>query len=450
VGGGGVTTSILPPAPAVPRTRTGYNFPVDFEDTPEEAIFRAEARSWLDAHATPKGHPDDFSRSFFDVQVDWGVLVRQARAWQRTLFDGGWAGISYPKDLGGRGGTTMDELIFAQEMADFGVHNGPFVVAHTMVGPAILEFGTREQQERFVEPMLRGDEVWCQLFSEPGAGSDLASLSTRAERDGDEWVVNGQKVWTSAADHSDWGILLARTNSSAPKHRGITYFLLDMSSPGIDVRPLRQMTGDSHFSEVFLTDVRIPAANVLGGEAGIDQGWRAAIHTLANERNMIGSAQVDEDLVGLTALARASGRDGDPLVRQELARAHTSIELLRYLGFRMQTALSRGAEPGPETSVLKLVFGQHLRHSTRTGKALLGASGMLEGERGEWSGYFGYRFVWAPHAGIAGGTNEVQRNIIAERVLGLPSDRLASRPGAEPVPPRDGGVAVPVGSGDGR
>jgi alkylation response protein AidB-like acyl-CoA dehydrogenase len=407
---------------------------VDFEDTPEEAAFRAEARAWLEANAIPKGHPDDFSRGFFTLDANWDDLDARARAWQRRLFDGGWAGISYPKEYGGRGGTTMQEVIFAQEMANYGVHNGPFAVAHTMVGPAILEFGTEAQRERFIEPMLRGDEEWCQLFSEPGAGSDLASLSTRAVRDGDEWVVNGQKVWTSSADRSEWGILLARTDPAAPKHKGISYFLLDMATPGIEIRPLRQMTGDSHFSEVFLTDVRIPAENVLGGEAGVNQGWRAAMHTLANERNMIGSVPVDDDLVGLVALARERGLAGDPLVRQELARVHTAVSVLTFLGYRMQTALSHGREPGPETSVLKLRYGQHLVHSTNLAKRLLGAHGMLNGERDGWSGYFGYRFVWAPHSGIAGGTNEVQRNIIAERVLGLPAEPRPSSSGVVPEP----------------
>jgi alkylation response protein AidB-like acyl-CoA dehydrogenase len=405
---------------------------VDFDDTPDEAAFRAEARAWLDQHAVPKGHAEDFSRGFFEPHADWDVLDARTRAWQRRLFDAGWAGVSYPKEYGGRGGTTMQELIFAQEMAEFGVHTGTFAVAHTMVGPAILAYGTEAQKDRFIEAMLRGDEEWCQLFSEPGAGSDLAGLSTRAVRDGDEWVVNGQKVWTSSADRSEWGILLARTNPGAPKHRGITYFLLDMSTPGIDIRPLRQMTGDSHFSEVFLTDVRIPAANVLGGDDGIDQGWRAAMHTLANERNMIGSASSDDDLDGLVVLARERGLAADPVVRQEMARVLIAARLLDYLGFRMQTALSRGEAPGPETSVLKLVYGQFLRHSTGLAKSLLGPSGMLDGERGEWSGYFGYRFVWAPHSGIAGGSNEVQRNIIGERVLGLPAEPKPDRvvPGA--------------------
>jgi alkylation response protein AidB-like acyl-CoA dehydrogenase len=278
--------------------------------------------------------------------------------------------------------------------------------------------------------------MWCQLFSEPGSGSDLASLSTRAVRDGDEWIVNGQKVWTSSADSCEWGILLARTDPDAPKHRGITYFLLDMRSAGIDIRPLRQMTGDSHFSEVFFTDVRIPTRNVLGGESRVNDGWRAAIHTLANERNMIGSASVEEDLVCVTALAREAGLDGDPVVRQQLAKVKTNVELLRYLGYRMQTALSQGRAPGPETSVLKLLYGQHLRETMGFGKHLLGAAGMLEGAPGEWSGFVGYRFTWAPHSGIAGGTNEVQRNIIGERVLGLPGE-----PRSVPSVPETDGVS---------
>jgi alkylation response protein AidB-like acyl-CoA dehydrogenase len=409
---------------------------VDVEDTPEDALFRAEARAWLSEHATPKGHPDDISRGFFEPSADWDRLEALARRWQRRLYEGGWAGIGFPKEHGGRGGTTMQELIFAQEVRRTGEHAGIFAVAHTMVGPAILAFGTREQQERFIEPMLRGDEVWCQLFSEPGAGSDLASLTTRAERDGDEWVVTGQKVWTSSADRSQWGVLLARTDPAAERHAGITYFLLDMATPGIEVRPLRQMTGEAHFSEVFLDGVRIPADLVLGGEAGVGQGWPAAIHTLANERHMIGGAPVDDDVDGLTELARAGGRLADPTIRQGIARAHTAAQLLRWFGYRVETALSRGEPPGPETSVVKLLYGAHLRDASALGKRLLGAEGLLDGEPGTWAGYFGYRFVWAPHSGIAGGTNEVQRTIIGERVLGLPREPRPSGGEREARPTR--------------
>ena len=233
---------------------------VDFDDTPEEAAFRAEARAWLEANAIPKGHPDDFSAGHL---VD-GLLRGRAhqavtREWQGRLYDGGWAGITWPKAVGGRGGRPIESVIFNQEQARFGVAVGVFTVAIGMVGPTLLRHGTPEQQQRYLPAMLKGDELWCQLFSETEAGSDLANLSTRAELDGEEWVVNGQKVWTSSAPRAEWGILLARTDPDAPKHRASRYFLVDMATPGIDIRPLRQMTGDAHFSEVFLDEVRIPA-----------------------------------------------------------------------------------------------------------------------------------------------------------------------------------------------
>ena len=342
-----------------PGMRTRYRPSVDIDDSPDEAAFRLEARAWLAEHAPAKGSADDFSEGFFDPGADVTWLMARSREWQRTLWDGGWAGISYPSQWYGRGGTLSQEVIFAEEMAGFGVITGAFAVSHSMVGPAILEFGTDEQRHRFIPATLRGDEMWCQLFSEPGAGSDLAGLSTRAVRDGDQWIVNGQKVWTSNADTSQYGILLARTDPEAPKHRGITYFLVDMASPGIEVRPLRQMTGESHFSEVFLTDVAIPFSAVLGGPDGVGQGWRAAVHTLANERAMIGSSGTMADVGPALALARRTGQLDDPVVRQELAAAHTRMQILTYLGYRARTAISRGQAPGPETSVMKLAFAEH-------------------------------------------------------------------------------------------
>jgi alkylation response protein AidB-like acyl-CoA dehydrogenase len=411
---------------------------VDVDDTPEEAAFRAEAKAWLAANASPKGAPDDWSDGFFDVSMDDAELMAKSRDWQRRLWDGGWAGISYPKEWYGRGGSVVQELIFAQEMAQFGVSNGAFTVAHTMVGPAILAHGTDEQRERFLPAMLRGDEMWCQLFSEPGAGSDLAGLATRALRDGDHWVINGQKVWTSNAETSQWGILLARTDPDAPKHRGITYFLVDMASPGIEVRPLRQMTGESHFSEVFLTDVVIPATNILGGEAAINQGWAATLHTLANERAMIGGGGHMADVPGLIELAHRLGRTGDPTVRQELAAAHSRNEVLRFLGYRARTALAQGRPPGPETSIMKLFMAGHLTALGSLGKSLQGAGGLLTGGEdaipscvaavdadapsGVDPAILNWRFLYAPSIGIAGGTNQVQRSIIGERVLGLPRE----------------------------
>ena len=409
---------------------------MDIDDTPEEAAFRAEARAWLEANAPAKGSPDDFSQAFFDQHADVADTMRRNADWQRRLWDAGWAGISYPREWYGRGGTLMQEVIFAEESADFGVIAGAFAVAHSMVGPAILELGTDEQRHRFIPAMLRGDEMWCQLFSEPGAGSDLAGLVTRAERDGDQWVVNGQKVWTSNADTSHHGILLARTDPDAPKHRGITYFLVDMATPGIEVRPLRQMTGESHFSEVFLTDVAIPASAVLGGPGEVGNGWRAAVHTLANERAMIGGSQAMTDVEPVVELARRLGALDDPVVRQELAAAHIRMRIIAFLGYRARTALSQGQAPCPETSVVKLAFSEHFRRLSSLAKALQGASGMLD-DAGDGGGLLTWRFLFSPSTGIAGGTSEVQRSIIGERVLGLPREERPPEPSRAAITNRE-------------
>lgn len=292
---------------------------MDFDDTPEEAAFRAEARAWLEAHAIPKGHPDDFSAGIWSSAYREEEYVARCRAWQRTLFEGGWAGITWPTAVGGRGGRPIEQAIFNQEQARFGVSSAAFAIAIGMVGPTILAHGTRAEQARFLPAMLRGDELWCQLFSEPDAGSDLANLATRAVRDGDGWLVTGQKVWTSNATRAEWGILLARTNPDVPKHQGITCFLLDMATPGIEIRPLRQLTGEAHFSEVFLDRVRIPDVHVLGAPG---DGWRVAQTTLASERSAIAGGSGGADPPGLIALARQCGRDRDPIVRQALVEAH--------------------------------------------------------------------------------------------------------------------------------
>jgi alkylation response protein AidB-like acyl-CoA dehydrogenase len=402
---------------------------VDIDDSPDEAAFRLEARSWLRDHAPAKGSVDDFSEGFFDPDADVAWLMARSTEWQRTLWDGGWAGISYPRGWYGRGGTLTQEVIFDEEMSRFGVITGAFAVSHSMVGPAILAFGTDEQRHRFIPATLRGDEMWCQLFSEPGAGSDLAGLSTRAVRDGDQWIVNGQKVWTSNADTSQYGILLARTDPDAPKHRGITYFLVDMSTPGIEVRPLRQMTGESHFSEVFLTDVAIPTSAVLGGPDGVGQGWRAAVHTLANERAMIGGNGSMSDVAPVIALARRMGRLDEPVVRQALAAAHIRMQVLTYLGYRARTAISQGQAPGPETSVMKLAFASHFTELASLAKSLQGPAGMLADDGQPGSATLTWRLLFSPSTGIAGGSNEVQRSIIGERVLGLPREE---RPAVQP------------------
>ena len=397
---------------------------MDFDDTPEEAALRAEARAWLEANAIPKGHPEDFSAGIWTSAYTEDVYVARCRAWQRRLAEGGWAGITWPREVGGRGGRPIEAAIFNQEQARFGVSNGVFAIAIGMVGPTILAHGTPEQQRRYLPAMLRGDEVWCQLFSEPEAGSDLANVATRAELDGDEWVVTGQKVWTSTAERAEWGILLARTDLDAPKHRGITYFLVDMATPGIEIRPLRQMTGDAHFSEVFLDGVRIPTGNVLG-EVG--EGWRVAQTTLASERTAIAGGSGGADPPGLAALARAHGRSADPVVRQAVVEAHLRAELLRFLRLRSLTALSKGTRPGPETSVMKLAYARFMQQMTTTAIHVQGATGMLAGEHLPAGGVWTTKFLHAPSLRIAGGSDQVQANIVGERVLGLPPEVRTDR-----------------------
>ncbi|MFP5255627.1 MAG: acyl-CoA dehydrogenase family protein [Acidimicrobiia bacterium] len=403
---------------------------MDFDDTPEEAALRAEARAWLEANAIPKGHPEDFSAGIWTTAYSEDVYVARCRAWQRRLAEGGWAGITWPREVGGRGGRPIDAAIFNQEQARFGVSNGVFAIAIGMVGPTILAHGTPEQQRRFLPAMLRGEEVWCQLFSEPEAGSDLANVATRAELEGDEWTVTGQKVWTSTAERAEWGILLARTDVDAPKHRGITYFLVDMATPGIEIRPLRQMTGDAHFSEVFLDGVRIPTANVLGA---VGEGWRVAQTTLASERTAIASGSGGADPPGLAALARACGRAHDPVVRQAVVEAHLRSELLRFLRLRSLTALSKGTRPGPETSVMKLAYARFMQHMTTTAIHVHGATGMLAGDHLPAGGVWTTKFLHAPSLRIAGGSDQVQANIVGERVLGLPPEARTDRD----VPYRD-------------
>jgi len=288
-----------------------------------------------------------------------------------------------------------------------------------MAGPTIIARGTDEQRRRFLPPMRRGDEVWCQLFSEPGAGSDLAGLSTRAVRDGDEWVVNGQKVWTSGAHDSDLGILLARSDPDQPKHRGITYFLVDMRSPGVEVRPLRQMTGASHFNEVFLTDVRIPHDRVLGEVNG---GWAVAMTTLANERTMMGGGSSGPVVADLIELARACGADQDPTVRQGLAASWSRAQIMRYLGYRSRTRAAHGLPPGAEASVRKLVAAWNLKRNGELALAVQGAAGMLLDGDAPVGGRWQQSFLSAPSIRIAGGSDEIQRNVMGERVLGLPAE----------------------------
>jgi alkylation response protein AidB-like acyl-CoA dehydrogenase len=389
------------------------------EDSPQDAAFRAEVRAFLGAHATLRHGTDRTTLLSTDTSLEAELRhIATCRAWQRTLFDNGWAGITWPSEFGGRGGTQQQAKIFAQEELAYEVTNNALSIGLQMVGPTLLDHADDDQKERFLPPMLRGEHLWCQLFSEPGAGSDLAGLTTRAERDGDEYVVNGQKVWTSSAHVADWGMMLARTDWDVPKHRGISYFLVDMRSPGIEVRPLRQITGFAHFNEVFLTDVRVPAANRLGGPGN---GWRVAMTTLANERNMIGSGSgISFD--SILDLARAMGGDRDPALRQELAHSYTRFHLVAWLAGRARVRAQRGDHLGPEASVLKLLASQKVALDGDLVMALQGAGAMLRlGDApfdGMWQSYFLNQ--WSVR--IGGGTEQIQRNVLGERVLGLPAE----------------------------
>jgi len=400
---------------------------VDFDDTPNEAAVRKAARTWLEQNAPRRGAGTLATRRRWRDASPEAQLehVRACKEWQHKLFDGGWGGITWPTQYGGRGGTAIEQAIFNQEMARFEVGTGALAVGVGMVGPTLMEWGTDEQKSGHLQAILSGDEVWCQLFSEPGAGSDLAGLRTRAELSEGTWVVNGQKVWTSLAHHSDWAILLARTDPDVPKHKGITFFLVDMSSPGIDIRPLRQIDGVAHFNEVFLTDVRIPSSQVVGP---VDGGWRVTHSTLQSERAMIGGGE-GVRFEDLRALAHATWQTTDPVHRQELAKAYIRFQLLRFLGLRVQTSLSRGLPPGSESSVMKLSYSEHTAALADLALSLEGASGMLGIEGAPNGGYWQQQFLSQWSVRIGGGTDQVQRNIIGERVLGLPR---------EPDPARNG------------
>lgn len=384
-------------------------------DTPEEAAFRTEARAWLETHA-PRRSTDGSSGS--DHTRDLARHMQDCRNWQRVLYDNKWAGITWPEQYGGRGASAIQSAIFAEEMSQFDVATGAFAVSIGMVGPTLIAHGTPEQQQKHLGPILKGEEVWCQLFSEPGSGSDLASLGTRAVRDGDDWIVNGQKVWTSFGQFADYAILLARTDVDLPKHAGITYFILDMKSAGIEVRPITQITGVQHFNETFLTDVRIPHANIIGE---VNAGWKGAQTTLMNERSHIGSGS-SWTIEQLIQLARRRGLSQDANIRQGLAQAHARAETLRYMGFRMRTAMSQKRMPGPEALTLKLAYANHWRLTAELATEMLGADATLWGADAAEDNQWGQHLLGQFAIRIGGGTDEIQHNIIAERGLGLPRE----------------------------
>jgi alkylation response protein AidB-like acyl-CoA dehydrogenase len=391
---------------------------MDLRDSPEEAAFRAEVRAFLETNA-PRDLPD-----YYDDQVDHAAFLARSRAWQRTLYDAKWASITWPTEFGGRGKGPVEQIIWNQEQGRAGIGESLSLVGVAMAGPTLIAHGSEAQKQRYLDPMLRGDEMWCQLFSEPGAGSDLGSLATRAVADGDDWVVNGQKTWCTGGHYGDFGILIARTDASLPKHAGITYFVVDMKSPGVDVRPLREMTGMAHFNEVFLSDVRVPDANRVGPVNG---GWGVAMTTLMNERMAMGGLERMIPLEELMELAAANRDRIDARMRDQLAKLYGWVRSVQLLNDRIITKLSHGQMPAAESSVMKLAIARIFTQAAELGVALQGPHAL------ERQGFWQARFLGAPSIHIAGGTDVVQKNVAAERFLGLPREPRADadRPFAE-------------------
>jgi alkylation response protein AidB-like acyl-CoA dehydrogenase len=396
---------------------------MDFTLTPEQQSFRDEVRDWLGKN----------------LPVDWVARLRQGSDvprpeayrflsdWQRRMYEAGFVGLTWPKEYGGRGLSFMEEMILQEEMA---LHKAPPVLnilAIGMAGPTIIAYGTEEQKKRYPAKMLSCEEIWCQGYSEPNAGSDLAALQTRAVKDGEHYVVNGQKVWTSLAHVADWMMLLARTDPDVPKHKGITYFLVDMHSPGITVKPLKQLTGDEEFNEVYFDNVRVHDSQILGG---LNNGWAVGMTTLMYERLALGfglQVRLRIALDGLVELARHTTKNGapvtrDPVMRQKLAQLWIDTEVFKYTGARAITKLLKGELPGPEASTGKMMWVEGHQRLQELAMEIQGPySQIMKGSpRAVAEGLWQHTFLRSRANSIEGGTTEIQRNIIGERVLGLP------------------------------
>ena len=392
---------------------------MDFEFTEQEEAFRKEVRGWLEANL-----PDDLrGRAFASSRADLEE-VRKLRAWQRQMAQAGYVGMDWPREFGGRNAPITEQVILYQEMARA---ESPQLVNRggvSMLGPTLMKYGTPAQQRRFLPKILTAEELWCQGFSEPNAGSDLANLQTRAVRDGDHYVINGQKVWTSMGHVADWGFFLVRTDPNAAKHKGISFLLVDMKTPGIGVRPLRQMTGEAECNETFLDNVRVPVANLVGEE---NEGWAVAITTLAYERDLltfIRHISLRNALHRLVKLVRERGRGADPVLRQKIATLWIGEQVLQLNAYRSLTKILRGGQPGPEGSTSKLSWSQIDQELAQVATEVIGpASQIAPGspwapDEGQWEFYE----LLARGSGIRAGTSEILRNILGERVLGLPKD----------------------------
>ena len=380
---------------------------MDFDLSPEEKQFRDQVRAWLKANKPAE-----------DGDGDMKSFIANRRAWQRKLYDAGYVGLTWPKEYGGSGRSFMDQLILNDEMILAHAPEPINVIGLGMGGPVVIAHGTEEQKKRYLPPLLSGEEIWCQGFSEPNAGSDLSGLQTRAEDKGDHYVVNGQKVWTTLAHVARWCMLVARERKEANPRDGLTYLLVDMESPGIEVRPLVQITGDAEFNEIFFKDVVVPKSQILG-EAG--NGWAVAMTTLLHERGTLGLALATRAQITASQLAdraRKLGRGSDPLVRQKIAQHTIEARALQLNGYRAVTAVKRNGIPGPEGSILKLMWSELNQRMTETAMDV-GGAGSQVGDADGWK----YQFLRARANTIEAGTSEVLRNILAERVLGLPRSR---------------------------
>jgi acyl-CoA dehydrogenase len=396
---------------------------MNFEDTPQEAAFRAKARAWLEKNARLRP-PDEIAPNLLGERES-AEVIQKAKDWQTKKFDEGWAVLTWPKEYGGQGLGRLEAVVWGQEEAKFDVPPNLYAIGHGMLGPTIMAHGTDEQKKQYVREMARGQVVWCQLFSEPDAGSDLAGLRTSAVKDGDEWVINGQKIWSTGAHFSDWGMIVTRSDPNAPKHAGLTYFIVDMKAKGVEVRPIKQINGGSGFNEVFFSDVRVPDSNRLGG---VGDGWRVAITTLMNERVAIGAGGGAGRFKDLLKLARETKRNGRPAiqdssVRQKLAEFYIQSKGLQFTSYRTLSALSRGATPGPEGSIGKAVGAPLGQEMASFAMELQGALGAVNDHAASpQDGLWQEMYLGTPGIRIAGGTDEILKNIIAERVLRLPPE----------------------------
>ena len=387
---------------------------MDFNDSPDEAAFRAEAREWLEANAPTREELEGLDE------------VEAAKLWQKRKYDAGWACIRWPEEYGGRGANPIEQVIWNQEEGRFATPGSVFAIGQGMAAPTLMAWASEEHKRKHLPPLASGEHIWCQLFSEPAGGSDLAALRTRAEKDGDEWVINGQKIWTSGAHYSDYGIIVLRTDPTVPKHKGLSYFFLDMKSPGVEIRPIKQISGGANFNEVFFNDVRVPDDQRLGA---VGQGWQVALTTLMNERMAIGGGGVGG--AGFRQVFDLAGKveiDGEPAIRDRNVRAKLATWYaqetgLKYTGYRALSALSRGDTPGPENSIGKLVAASKAQDMASFAMDLLELSGAISDPAyAEAHGMYQATFMGAPGGRIAGGSDEIMLNILSERVLGLPQD----------------------------